>query len=448
MLNPEFKKYLWLELSTARLAILALVLGILFYLSHGTIINWPTGPSTCFVVLVIIWGTRQVSQAMSEELAQHTWNRQRMSVLNAWSMVWPKVIGSAIYTWLGGLLCMVAYLYFHLDNPIAAIRDVLLWLCAGLFAQHLSLLLSLQSMQLSRSVNRTQNFAYFALSALMAWWLIFSGDGNSSKTIFWYQHPFSKESIELTTAILCVVWSIIGSIRLMRLELQQRNLPWVWVLFVISTIIYADGFANPLFNKLTTNVYISMDHWQAMMPTATDIQLSLAFGLSIVWMYISLFLETKTKTRWRQLKNNWQQRHYILLVSTMPCYLISFLLSCCIAILLMISMNNTQIILATVIILGFNLRDILIFTSLNINSHHPHRTDMAAAFYLLFTYFVLGGLLPQLGLNMPAMLFVPLIEPHHLLMQLLIIVGEILMVSLYFWRKMQHDSGSISTEET
>ena len=118
-INPELRRYLWLELTTARLVAMPLVISALGLLAGAS--AWeagqPTGgvdvlqaisagAVTCFVLLVLLWGTRLAAGAVVREVADRTWDQQRLSSVGAWDMAWGKLFGSTVYVWYGGLLLL------------------------------------------------------------------------------------------------------------------------------------------------------------------------------------------------------------------------------------------------------------------------------------------------------------------------------------------------------
>ncbi len=114
MNNPEFRRNLWLELSSYRVIGMPAVLGAIYVLvyvlrlerSHESL---ETISLVLFSVIIFLWGTRQAAESVVAELRDRTWDSQRMSSIGPWSMTWGKLLGSTIYPWYGGLLCLSAY---------------------------------------------------------------------------------------------------------------------------------------------------------------------------------------------------------------------------------------------------------------------------------------------------------------------------------------------------
>ena len=148
MKNPEFRRNVWLELSPQRLILMPAVLGIIavlnIYLSsdsrtengtaHALLISF----SIIGALLVGAWGSFATLASINSEVAERTWDQQRLSALSPWQMAWGKLLGAGIYPWFGGLICAVIVLVSGItgtDNPP---RVVLLLLASilGLLALH------------------------------------------------------------------------------------------------------------------------------------------------------------------------------------------------------------------------------------------------------------------------------------------------------------------------
>jgi hypothetical protein len=424
-MNPEFKKYCWLELSWTRLAVMVVVLGILFYMNKVLNIHIAiTKPLTCFLVLVILWGTRQVSQAMSDELIQHTWDRQRMSAMRAWGFVWGKVIGSAVYTWIGGIICLTTYLAFHLDHLAQAIITVATLTIAGLAGQTLSLLLNLQAMQVTRQVTRTQSFGYFVLGAVLAMELSWGISVNThyGAPVQWYQWFFRNGTASLIIAGFCLFGVAIGAYRLMRLELQHRNTLWVWPLFVIATLLFQAGFVHAKqFSQSTVPLFKTL---MPVITTDTGMHTLVALGLAILYTYIAIFFGNKTLSRWCQWQHAWQNKDVKSAWSALPLWLPTYVI-CWVVGLILIAVNPQPMFWDVAVVLLFLLRDVSLFMVLNIGSANAHRTDWATLFYLVFSYWAIGGILLHLQQQQLAQLFVPLVNHQQLPLQAGIILIEI-----------------------
>ena len=127
MINPEFRRNLWLELSPQRLVLMVSVLGIIaaltVYLGNDPVKEGSTAHALLIVfsalglMLAGGWGSFTVLASINSEVAERTWDQQRLSALSPWQMAWGKLLGASIYPWLGGLLCAAVVLVSGLLLP-------------------------------------------------------------------------------------------------------------------------------------------------------------------------------------------------------------------------------------------------------------------------------------------------------------------------------------------
>ena len=104
-LNPELQRNLWLELSTARLLSMAFILGLIFLLcSMANARAVAMVALGMFGLLTILWGSGMASDAILDEVREHTWDMQKMTSINPWEMCWGKLFGGTIYAWYGGVI--------------------------------------------------------------------------------------------------------------------------------------------------------------------------------------------------------------------------------------------------------------------------------------------------------------------------------------------------------
>jgi hypothetical protein len=98
-MNPEFQRNLWLEASPRRVAWAAVTL-ILIYVAAGLMARGSAdgqlaalsgAGSVVFVVCGMIWGSRATGGSVLGEIADRTWDFQRLSALTPWSMTWGKL---------------------------------------------------------------------------------------------------------------------------------------------------------------------------------------------------------------------------------------------------------------------------------------------------------------------------------------------------------------------
>ena len=159
-LNPEFQRNLWLELTPHRRVAMPVILGAVFllvYLSsaHQFGDSTATVAAMLYFILAIVWGTRLAADSVSGEIRDHTWDLQRMSSLQPWSLSWGKLFGSTAFAWYGALLCLVVFA-ISLSNQGATevARRVALMAGTAVLANTTALLASLQVLRKHRHPGR------------------------------------------------------------------------------------------------------------------------------------------------------------------------------------------------------------------------------------------------------------------------------------------------------
>jgi hypothetical protein len=270
-MNPELQRNLWLDAPARRLvgtaAIPVLIFLLVWLVDRG---NHPyaivVAGGTLFVGAALIWGPRETRASVIDEVYARTWDFQRSSALAPWTLAWGKLVGATARAWLlAGLSLLVAFLQLA---SLTSFSHALFWAIVavglGVVMQASGLAVGLIEIRKSRAAGRppgarSPGQALLALALLAAGaiiWarthMVWSADLHGGvltpgrKPLIWWgaaYDPVSFAAISLGVFALCAVgWAW----RLMRLELQMRNLPWAWVGFVIIAALYAAGFdASP-----------------------------------------------------------------------------------------------------------------------------------------------------------------------------------------------------------
>ena len=105
--NPELRRLAWLELTSARLVAMPVVLSLLLLiglLNNASAAALASGALTVYLLLTHFWGLRQAAESIAEEFRARTWDLQRMSVLQPRELALGKLLGANVFTWYGGLL--------------------------------------------------------------------------------------------------------------------------------------------------------------------------------------------------------------------------------------------------------------------------------------------------------------------------------------------------------
>ncbi len=245
--NPEFRRNLWLEISPFRLIGMPLVLGVVVYLAYLIDNNRMAGgvssaSAGMFFLISLIWGTKLASEAIMNEIRDHTWDGQRMSVITPWQLTWGKLFGSTVYTWYGALICLCFFgVSAAEDEPEKVLKIVLVLILSAVLAHAVSLLASLMAIRKERKSNKSQTAAMLILG-LIAAGPFFNMALGKATTVKWFSEYHSQIDFLLWSVLAYAVWAIVGVYQMIRLELKMKNGPWLWFGFVLFVMLYGAGF--------------------------------------------------------------------------------------------------------------------------------------------------------------------------------------------------------------
>lgn len=426
-MNPEFKRYLWLELTVARLVVMPLLLGMLFFI----IVSADNGDSSgyfalvAFIILVVAWGGKLSADSIIDEASAHTWDNQRMSSLPPWQMVWGKLFGSSVFAWYGGLFCLLMFLFGNLGRmPVSllVIESVIAVLAAISF-QAMGIISGLMSM---RANQRNRNMGLLILLVLVFGSMImpqFVGDSlhlYDSKQ--WHGIAMSQLDFMLFSAISWCGWTLYGAYRMMRSEMQYRNGPFAWLLFLLWITVYFSGLVDG----------------DTIIRSAQSAQLAVVFvGIASI-AYILLLVERVNLIELRKLIYQRSEKDGGFYLDLIPLWLLTltYLLMVTVAAVVILrgdqSMNEA--ILAAPIAHCFVLRDAAAILMLRLSPNN-RRGALSALIYLLVIYYV-GNIFMELmshGGFVAAMLL-PNLQGDWLSGLLPALIGAGLMIGVAGWR--------------
>jgi hypothetical protein len=257
-MNPELRRNLWLQFSPGRLLLAPVCLGLILvsvwivtfhvYSVVALLSEW------AYYLLAILWGTRRAGDLVAEEVAGRTWDAQRMSALGAWQMTWGKLLGGTSYVWYAGGLALGAHVaarWLSGFPPWQGSEAVVLgrMLGIGLLGQAVGFqtsLVLLRKQTLHRRLGATASQA----AGLLAAWILsghfpFGLTPSQTGPVQWFDWTIEGDLFWLASAYLFLAWSVFGAYRLMRLELQFRNLPVGWIGFALFLMVYFEGLLYP-----------------------------------------------------------------------------------------------------------------------------------------------------------------------------------------------------------
>lgn len=268
-MNPEFQRNLWLEASPRRIAWAGIVLALIYAAAASLARNNPYGVigalgitgGFVFIACAIIWGARATGNSVLSEIADRTWDFQRLSALDPWSMTWGKLFGASSLPWLCGLTGVVFMVVSDVARGDQAIgAPVITMLAVAVLLQAVSLAAALIGVRKARAEGRIARAGGVLGGLILAVFLFLTvarssgfqhGQGIEGLSSLWKAGGFIGWGSGIYPAggfravglVLFAGWAVIACWRLMRLELQMQNAPVAWPAFLVFLAIFAGGFA-------------------------------------------------------------------------------------------------------------------------------------------------------------------------------------------------------------
>ncbi len=423
-MNPELQRNLWLEAPPRRLIGAAAAPAVVFLLvwlvdrgahAYAVVISG----ATLFIGAALIWAPREARAAVTDEVFARTWDFQRTCALAPWSLTWGKLVGATALAWVtAGLSLLVAFLQLA---SVTSVSHALFWATVavglGVLMQASGLAVGLLEIRKRRAAGqppgaRSFGLALLALALIAAaaaiwahthiyWASAPSGDAmpSGSRPLVWWGRGYDPVRFAAISLLVFAVCAMGWAWRLMRLELQMRNLPWAWVGFVAIAALYVAGF----------------DAFDVAVVTPLEHRLAFAGATCAVCAYLGALIEPADAVRARLFLtalNPFGAFDLERLVWTTP--LVAKPLALTVVLLVwdaLIRNRDTgapQALLALAT-LAFVLRDLGVIAALRFA--RPGRGDFGVLLRLALLY-VLGALVGRLfgGAGGPS-LFVPTLNP-------------------------------------
>ncbi len=273
-MNPELQRNLWLEATPRRLALVAAgVAGVfvaVWLLDRGRHAYAVTlAGSLVFFATALAWAPRAARAAVTEEVRGGSWDFQRLCALSPWEMTWGKLAGATARSWVGaGLGLGLAALQL---TSTSSLRHAGFWVLVALglavTLQASGLATGLIDVRRARASGRPLSgrapgllllmLGLVSLAALV--WVRarvgqalvqaglsrmaqHAGPGAPAAPVWWFGHAFGPLGFAALSLVLLAAWALVWAWRLMRLELQFVNAPWLWAGFLALAGLYVLGF--------------------------------------------------------------------------------------------------------------------------------------------------------------------------------------------------------------
>jgi hypothetical protein len=415
-MNPELLRNLWLQFSPQR------------------------------IVIAYFWGTRRAVNVLADEIAAGTWDGQRMSSIDPWTMAWGKLIGGTAYVWYCALLCLATYAAAEVETGRSAelLMNLPLDISGALLVHAAALVLALALVGKGRRLSRrTVAFAqggalligFSGVSSILLPSLTETLGLGVAEKITWFGMAFTSNAFKLLTQILFLGWAVAGTYRLMAGELQVQQRPWAWLAFSLFLILYYQGFL-----LLGPN-----DAW--------SLRLLPALAVAVPLYYLALFAQSNDIIRYRWLSHHLRRANWRNVLSLLPLWAPSLLLAVVLSVAVGVAVKGDMQSfaeveraarlggapipsdsLATMIaLILFMVRDLGIVLLLNF-AKRQKASDLGAILYLIVLYGICGGLVTAAGATALLPLFWPGVGGNALVVVLAPLI-EVILVAVLLQRR-------------
>ncbi|MBS0274163.1 MAG: hypothetical protein JSR55_07110 [Proteobacteria bacterium] len=402
MMGPEFRRNLWLELTPRRIVFMVGFLALVFFAAavSGPSYTPYSAAETIYYLIVVIWGARNAGLSIVGEIRDRTWDLQRLSSIGAGEMTWGKLLGSTIYNWLGGAICLAVMLVYGFAHgaPMSAILDLVYYVIVGLVAQASALLASLVAIRRRSAHSRLDVFLYQLVgivAALGVFYLWQAADPESAllfgkkstDIINWWDAIIGARPFLLISLAAFTAWILAGCYREMRRELKMRNGPLVWFGFLVFIGLYVAGFDAWL------------PHAEAMAQWNTvALRLALAATAYGVLTYVMVLLEPKDRVLYRWYGSQVATGAIGRALWSFQAWIMSYIATAIVALALIWWLSaqhaGAWYPALTVAGLGFLTRDVAIFVFF---AATRRRGDFAAIVTLIGLYVLIPAILDGIG---------------------------------------------------
>lgn len=267
-MNPEFQRNLWLEAAPRRAAwaliAVALIYGAVLLAVRAQPGHGPPALAMAgllvFIVCAVIWASRAAGAAVLTEIAQRTWDFQRLSALGPWQMTWGKLFGATSLAWLCGLTGLAAMIPAMAggEAPFGP-WDLAFLLALALLCQALSFGAALIGVRKARAEGQVARGGGVLWGLIIGIFLLSSVAGSvgfqrgagldwmnqvlkGQGFIPWWGGYHPTEPFRALMLATFAAFALAGAWRLMRLELQLKNTPLVWPAFLGFLAVFVGGF--------------------------------------------------------------------------------------------------------------------------------------------------------------------------------------------------------------
>lgn len=394
--NSELQKCCWQQMSFHKMLLLPAIIGgiVLFiiFLNNDIISAADTIANASlfgFSILVFFYGGYKAANAVVEEINDNTWDNQRLSSVSPWELTFGKLFGSTIYAWYGGAITLILYTLTSTEEY--KFYNILQLILSALVCHSVAILASIQSLRQKSRYRKIQIIGYYLLGLIVS--SIFYSMSNTStsiafnvnffQNITWYGTEFKTIYFVPFILFIYAFWFIVGIYRLFREELQIKNIPWVWGSFVIFNMVFLAGFVPQEMN-IFEKLHSALDLTQ-------QIKLYVAFSVATITIYLALYTDTLDITRYRVLRNRFQNKQWCSFLQTIPLWVVSFSLALISGFLFMLLSFEKKVFLFVISSIFFLIRDAAIVHYFTFSPKYK-RPVLTAILYLGILYILLPAI--------------------------------------------------------
>lgn len=243
--QPELQRQLWLEFSLTRLLGMPAVLALVFAaIALGGADALASMAQTGFLLIVWAYGARLASSALLDEVAEGTWDAQRLSSLTPWQLAAGKLFGGTAFAWYGGAICVVVWWAASAAQGLAVpLLRTLTLVAGGLAMQATALALALAAARRSPTGARRSGGGWWVLLiVVLPWTGVLSGSGG--KAIVWWGIAWPNAPFIAAMAVVFAGWAVLGAWRTMAASLQVPLRPVAWLAFLVWLAVFLAGWID------------------------------------------------------------------------------------------------------------------------------------------------------------------------------------------------------------
>lgn len=254
-MNPELRRYAWLELGGHRLLTGPLVLGALAVIPLASSdapaqpLAW--GAFWLFLLLTVGWGSLRALASVTDEVRDRTWDFQRMAAFTPAALALGKVFGAPLYQWYLGLWCLAALAAAGTVAGLRALGSLLVGIVAAAVLLHaLGVALSTAGAR-ARMGERTRRaggvlLVLGLLQSLPMAALLWRKDPGAVR---WWGWGLPAETFAAASLLLFAGWAVLAACRAMLRELQEPARPWPWPAFAAVLALWWAGLSTPTHDR-------------------------------------------------------------------------------------------------------------------------------------------------------------------------------------------------------